>query len=60
MTLAIPSRKHRFGSTRSGFRDERGLITMDIIEDVIKEAPRSVTKEMIKRFDDWGRQQISG
>ena len=37
-----------------------GLITMDIIEDVIKEAPRSVTKEMIKRFDEWGRQQISG
>lgn len=37
-----------------------GMITMDIIEDVIKEAPRSVTKEMIKRFEDWGRQQISG
>jgi len=37
-----------------------GLITMDIIEDVIKEAPRSVSKEMIKRFEEWGRQQITG
>lgn len=37
-----------------------GMITMDIIEDVIKEAPRSVTKEMIRRFEEWGRQQITG
>lgn len=37
-----------------------GTITMEIIEEVIKEAPRSVTKEVIKRFEEWGRQQITG
>jgi hypothetical protein len=30
--FAIPSRKHRFGGTRSGYRDERGLIMMDIFD----------------------------
>ena len=31
-------------------------ITHEILREVIADAPRSVTPEMIKRFDDWARQ----
>lgn len=37
-----------------------GTITLDILEEVIRETPRSVTAEMVKKFEDWGRQTAMG
>ena len=37
-----------------------GSITQQILDDVIMDSPRSVTPEMLKRFDDWARQQVAG
>ena len=35
-------------------------ITAEFLEEAIREAPKSVTPEMIKRFDEWGRTAGTG
>jgi transitional endoplasmic reticulum ATPase len=37
----------------SGSRDDDAVISMQIIRDVIAETPRSVTKEMLERFEQF-------
>ncbi len=37
-----------------------GSITPQILDDVLHDTPRSVTAEMLKKFDDWARQAVSG
>jgi SpoVK/Ycf46/Vps4 family AAA+-type ATPase len=37
-----------------------GSITAQIIEDVIRETPKSVSAEMVRKFEDWGRQAMGG
>ena len=39
---------------------KEGEITGEILADVIADTPRSVTPEMIRRFDDWARQAVAG
>jgi transitional endoplasmic reticulum ATPase len=39
---------------------EEGEITADILSDVIGEIPRSVSGEMLTRFDQWSRQAVAG
>jgi transitional endoplasmic reticulum ATPase len=41
---------------RSVATGEEGDITPDVIDDVLNDTPPSVTREMLKRFDDWSRQ----
>ena len=40
---------------RSVASGEEGEITQEIIDEVIGDTPRSVTGEMVKRFEDWGQ-----
>ena len=37
-----------------------GAITGEIIEDVIRETPKSVSAEMERKFEEWGRQAMGG
>jgi transitional endoplasmic reticulum ATPase len=37
-----------------------GQINAQILEDVLHDTPRSVTPEILKRFDDWARQAVAG
>jgi SpoVK/Ycf46/Vps4 family AAA+-type ATPase len=41
---------------RSVATGAEGPITDEILADVITTTPRSVTTEMLKRFEEWGRQ----
>ena len=36
------------------------LITPQVLADVLNDTPRSVTPEMLKRFEDWARMFVSG
>jgi transitional endoplasmic reticulum ATPase len=37
-----------------------GQINSQILDDVLHDTPRSVTPEILKRFDDWARQAVAG
>ncbi len=37
-----------------------GQITGQVLADVVNDTPRSVTPEMLKRFDEWARQAVAG
>ena len=37
-----------------------GQITGQVLVDVVNDTPRSVTPEMLKRFDEWARQAVAG
>jgi transitional endoplasmic reticulum ATPase len=39
---------------------EDGQITPDIVDDVLKDTPPSVTREMLRRFEEWARGQAVG
>ncbi len=43
---------------RSVAQGQEEEITLQILKDVIADAPRSVTGELLKRFEDWGRQAV--
>ncbi len=45
---------------RSVATGEEGSITREILDDVIATAPRTVTGEMLKRFDEWTNSAMSG
>jgi transitional endoplasmic reticulum ATPase len=45
---------------RSVASGEEGEITGDVIADVLKDTPPSVTPEMLRRFDEWSRSAASG
>ena len=37
-----------------------GQITSQVLADVVNDTPRSVTAEMLRRFDEWARQAVAG
>ena len=41
---------------RSVATGQEGPITDEILGEVIRATPRSVNEDMLKRFDDWGRE----
>jgi len=45
---------------RSVATGTEGPITLEILTDVITATPKSVNQEMLKRFEDWGREAATG
>ena len=45
---------------RSVATGQEGPITGEILSEAIEATPRSVTGEMLKRFDEWGREAATG
>jgi transitional endoplasmic reticulum ATPase len=45
---------------RSVATGQEGPITGEILNEAIESTPRSVTGEMLKRFDEWGREASTG
>lgn len=45
---------------RSVASGTEGAITQEILDDVINDTPRSVTADMIRKFDDWAKQAVAG
>ena len=43
---------------RSVAQGQEEEITLQILRDVIAEAPRSVSSELLKRFEEWSRQAV--